>query len=136
VSWLVSAAVAIAVAAAALYCVRRSSYARGREEALREVAETFDLLTPLRACDRKRHRKERVRVWLQLLLLEPAMRDALRQALELADRHWGGDRVPRPGDSGGIEDDDSPFGEPELEEAEDGVLTRIASRIVYGREER
>jgi hypothetical protein len=73
---------------------RRATYAQGKADAFRQVADDFHGLS--RASwmrDAERRRAEQKKRWLRLCLCTPDTRDALREALDEADEFWAGGRT-------------------------------------------
>jgi hypothetical protein len=79
----------LVLAAGALFAARRSSYHRGKADAFRQVADDFTGLsraTWLR--NRDRQRQQRKKAMLNLCLCDPAVCEALAEALTEARAHW------------------------------------------------
>jgi hypothetical protein len=84
-----SIAALLVLGAFSVFAARRASYHQGKSDAFQQVADDFTGLS--RATwmrDRDRQRQERKKAMLNLCLCDPAVCEALAEALTEARAHW------------------------------------------------
>lgn len=84
-----SLGIALTLLAVAWGAYWKSRFHRAKAEVYREFANTFSAMGALAwTKDKERKKAEQKRLWMSLVLCDPVTADALRDALDDADRHW------------------------------------------------
>jgi molybdopterin converting factor small subunit len=88
-SVLLAVAALYALGTFAYFAARKMSYHKGKAEVYQEFADTFSALGQWSfARDKDRKKAAQKRAWMRLVMCDPTMADALRDALKDGDEHW------------------------------------------------